>query len=74
MAASFTSLQLTLGIAHSDFRLVCGCSAMVTHFMKLLMNSCCAEVASRGSLELGSEERQFFESRSNNGSAISTSK
>ena len=55
MAASFTPLQLTLDIAHGDLRLVCGCSAMETHFMKLPMNSYCADVASRGSLELGSE-------------------
>jgi hypothetical protein len=48
-------LQLTLGIAHGDLRLVCGCSAMETHFMKLPTNSYCADVASRGSLELGSE-------------------
>ena len=31
----FTPLQLTLGIAHGDLGLVCGCSAMETHFMKL---------------------------------------
>jgi hypothetical protein len=55
MAARFTPLQPMLGIAHGDLRLVCGCSAMETHFMKLPTNSCCAEVASRGSLELCSE-------------------
>ena len=55
MAASFTPLQPTLGIAHGDLRLVCDCSAMETHFMKLLTNSYCAHVASRCSLELGSE-------------------
>jgi hypothetical protein len=49
----FTPLQLTLGIAHGD--LVCGCLAMETHFIKLPTNSYCADVASRGSLELGSE-------------------
>ena len=43
------------GIAHGDVRLVCGCSAMETHFMKLPTNSSCADVASRGSLELGSQ-------------------
>ena len=53
--ASFTPLQPKLGIAHGDLRLVCGCTAMETHFMKLLMNSSCADVASGGSLEIGSE-------------------
>ena len=58
---SDSSLQRThfhcsmLGIAHGDLRLVCGCLAMETPFMKLLTNSYCADVASRGSLELGSE-------------------
>ena len=51
---SFTPLQLTLGSEHGDLRLVCGCSAMETHFMRLSANSYCAGVASRGSLELGS--------------------
>uniref|UniRef100_UPI00358E180C kinesin-like protein KIF9 n=1 Tax=Myxine glutinosa TaxID=7769 RepID=UPI00358E180C len=55
MVASFTPLQPTLDIAPGDLRLMCGCSAMETHFMKILMNSCCADVASRGSLELGME-------------------
>ena len=55
MAVSFTPLQLTLGIAHGDLRLVYSCSAMETHFMKLPTNSFCADVASRGSLELSSE-------------------
>jgi hypothetical protein len=55
MAASFTPLQPMLGIAHGDLRLVCGCSAMETHFMKFLMNSSCADFASRVSLELGGE-------------------
>uniref|UniRef100_A0A8C7FEC0 Uncharacterized protein n=1 Tax=Oncorhynchus kisutch TaxID=8019 RepID=A0A8C7FEC0_ONCKI len=55
MVASFTPLQPTLGIAHGDLRFVCGCSAMETHYMKLLMNSSCVDVASRGSLERGSE-------------------
>jgi hypothetical protein len=36
MAASFTPLQPTLGIAHGDLRLVCDCSATETHFMKFL--------------------------------------
>jgi hypothetical protein len=35
MAAFFTPLQPTLGIAHGDHRLVCCCSANETHFMKL---------------------------------------
>jgi hypothetical protein len=55
MAESFTPLQPTLGIAHGELRLVCGCSAMETHFMKLPTNSYCADVASKGSLELGNE-------------------
>jgi hypothetical protein len=46
---SFTPLQATLGIAHGDLWLVCGKSAMETHFMKLPMNSYCAGLASRGS-------------------------
>jgi hypothetical protein len=54
MALSFKPLQQTLGIAHGDVRLVCGCSAIETHFMKLLTNSCCADVASRDSLEVSS--------------------
>jgi hypothetical protein len=53
--ASFTKLQPTLGIAHGDLRLVCDCSAMETHFTKYPTNNYCAEVASRSSLELGSE-------------------
>jgi hypothetical protein len=47
MAASFTPLQPMLGVVHGDFRLVCGCSAMQTHLMKLLTNSYCVDVASR---------------------------
>jgi hypothetical protein len=42
MTASFTLLQPTLGTALGDLRLVCGCSAMETHFMKLPTNSSCA--------------------------------
>jgi hypothetical protein len=34
---------------------LCGCSAMDTHFMKILTNSYCADVASRGRLDLGSD-------------------
>uniref|UniRef100_A0A8K9WMR0 Myosin XVIIIB n=1 Tax=Oncorhynchus mykiss TaxID=8022 RepID=A0A8K9WMR0_ONCMY len=49
-AESFTPLQPTLGIAHGDLRLVCGCSAMETHLMMLPTNSSYADVASRGSL------------------------
>jgi hypothetical protein len=55
MVTSFTPLQPMLAIAHGDLRLVCGCSAMETHFRKLPKNSYCADVTSRGSLELGSE-------------------
>jgi hypothetical protein len=55
MVVSFTPLQLTLGITHGDIRLVCSCSAMETNLMMLPTNSSCADVASRGSLELGSE-------------------
>jgi hypothetical protein len=55
MVASFTPLQSTLGIAHGDFRLMCGCSAMETYFMKFPTNNYCADLASRGSMELGSE-------------------
>ena len=55
MTASFTPLQPTLGIAQDGLRLVYCCSAMETHFMKLPTNSYCANVASRGSLELGNE-------------------
>ena len=52
MAASFTPLQPTLGIAHGVVNLVCGWLAMETHSMKLPTNSYCADIASRGSLEL----------------------
>ena len=55
MAARFKPLQPTLGIAHDDLRLVCGCSAMEAHFNKLPINNYCADVASRGSLEFRSE-------------------
>jgi hypothetical protein len=52
-----------LGIVHGgDLRFVCGCSAMETHFMKLLKNS--SDVASRGSLNsvvgVATEDRQNF--------------
>jgi hypothetical protein len=40
---------------HGDLRLVCSCLAMENHFMKVLTNSSCADVASRGSLELSRE-------------------
>jgi hypothetical protein len=52
---SFTPLQLKLDIAHGDLRLVCCCSAIETHFMMLPKKSYCADIASRGRLELGSE-------------------
>jgi hypothetical protein len=35
MVSSFTPLQTILGIMHGDLRLVCGCSAMETHSIKL---------------------------------------
>ena len=62
MEASFTPLQLMLGIARGDLRLMCGCSAMETHFMKFPKNSYCADIASRGSLErvLQSEDRWLW--------------
>jgi hypothetical protein len=47
MAESFTALQLMLGIVLGNLRLVCGCSVIETHFMKLPTNSYCADVASR---------------------------
>jgi hypothetical protein len=40
---------------HCDLRLVCGCSAMETHFIKVSTNSYCADGASRVRLELCSE-------------------
>ena len=54
MTASFTPLQTKFCIAHGNLRLGCGCSAMETHFIKLLTNSSCADIASRNSLEVGS--------------------
>ena len=33
-AASFSPLQPALGIGHGDLRLVCGCTAIETHFME----------------------------------------
>jgi hypothetical protein len=50
MVASFTPLNMTLGI-----RIVVLGLCVETHFMKLLLNSSCADVASEGSLELSSE-------------------
>ena len=55
IASSFRPLQATLGIAHGDLRPVCGFLAIKNHFMKLPTNSYCADTASKGSLELGSE-------------------
>jgi hypothetical protein len=57
---SFIPLQATLGIAHGDLRLVCGYSATETNFMRFPTNSSCADFASRGSLELSSEDRRFL--------------
>jgi hypothetical protein len=54
MATSFTPLQPMLGIAHGDLSLMCGFSAMETHFMELPTNSFFPDIASRCSLELGS--------------------
>ena len=51
MAASFSPLQQT----HGELRLVCGYLAMETHFKKLQKNCSCADVASKGILELGCE-------------------
>jgi hypothetical protein len=66
MAASFTPLQPALGTVHDDLRLVCGCSAMEAHFMKLLTNSYCADVASRGSwysvVSVSTNNRRFLHS------------
>ena len=50
-----SALHLTLAIVHFDYRLVWSCSAMENHFVKLLMCSSFADVASRGNLELFSE-------------------
>ena len=49
VAACFTPLQPTLGIAPSDLRLVY--LALETHFIKLWTHSFYADVVSRGSLE-----------------------
>jgi hypothetical protein len=37
-----------LALRIGDLRLVCGCSAMETHFMKLPMNSSCTDITFRG--------------------------
>jgi hypothetical protein len=55
MAINFTPLQPTLGIGDLGMVIFHGCSAVITHFMKLPTNSSCADVASRGSLEFLSE-------------------
>ena len=55
MAVRFALLQPTLVIVHDDLWLVCGCSAVETHFMKYLPKIACADVASTIGLELGSE-------------------
>ena len=49
------ALHSSRRLAFRMVRFLCGCSAMESHFMKLPMNSYCADFASRGSLELGSE-------------------
>jgi hypothetical protein len=55
MVVSFTPLQPTLGIAHKSKITMHNYQAMKTHFMLLPTNSFCADVASRGSVGLGSE-------------------
>ena len=55
LCAGQPSFSILISTNHGDLRLVCGCSAMETHFMKLPTNSYCVDVASRGSLALGSE-------------------
>ena len=55
MVVSLTQLQSMLGIEHGEFRFVCSCLAMETHLMKLSTSSAYADVASRVSLELGSQ-------------------
>ena len=47
MAASFTPLQLTLGIAHGDLRLVCGCALLPETVWNLVVS-------------VATEERQFL--------------
>lgn len=46
-----TPIQQTFGIAHSDLTLLCSCSAIETNFKKLLTQSSCTDVASRGRLK-----------------------
>ncbi len=52
VAACFTPLHLTLGIALGDVRLACSCSAMETYSTKLFPHSFCADINASGSLEL----------------------
>jgi hypothetical protein len=52
----FTPLQPTLGIAHGDLRLVCGCSAMESYFMKFLL----AEAVWNSVVSVATEDRQIY--------------
>jgi hypothetical protein len=54
-----------LGITRGDLRLVCGYSAMETHFMKLLTKRYCADVLLpeavwNSVLSVANEDRHFF--------------
>ena len=63
MAVSFTPLQQTLGIAHGDLKLVCGCPAMETHFMKLLtviVLTLLPEAVWNSVVNVATDDRQFF--------------
>ena len=53
-------LPPTLGIAHSDLRLVCGCLAMETHFMMLPINIYCAVFVWKLVLSVATKDRQFL--------------
>ena len=60
-----TPLHPTLGIAHGDLRLVCGCSAMGTNFMKLATNSFLVlmllpEAVWNPVVSVATEDRQFL--------------
>ena len=64
MAASFTPLQPTLGIAHGDLRVVCCCSAMETHFMNLptsvFVLTLLQEAVWNSVVSVATEDRLFF--------------
>ena len=61
MAASFTPLQPTLVIVHGDLRLVCSCSAMETHILKLptIVLTLLPEVVWNSVLSVATEDRLF---------------